>query len=81
MAKLTAASFYEKVTEILSDYEENILTYPNAKIKLERIIAQAKNEELNVNMAVDVLEVIKQARKTSDDDSSEPEDEDSSMIC
>lgn len=80
MLKLTTVSFYEKVAEIISDYQENILTEANARIKLGRLIAQAKHDELKVDMSVEVLSAINQTRKTGEN-SSEPEDNDQSMIC
>lgn len=79
--KLTIVSFYEKVSEILDDYKESILTEANAKIKLERLIAQAKRDELNVDMSTEVLAAINQNSKSEDGSSSEYEDTDSSMIC
>lgn len=85
--KLTTADFYEKVSEILSDYQENILTEENAKLKLERIIAQAKQDGLEINMSSSVLHAIKQntvpPKETEHEDEACPDSYgyDSSMIC
>lgn len=79
MIKLTIVSFYEKVSEILSDYQEHILTEENARLKLHRLIVQAKKDELQVNMSVDVLYAINQERK--DGGGSTEEEEEPSMIC
>ena len=69
--KLTIVSFYEKVTEILSDYQERILTESNAELKLERLIAKAKEDGLEINMTTAVLHAINQNPEpvsTDDDD-------------
>lgn len=58
--KLTTVLFYEKVSEILSDYQERILTEANAELKLERLIAKAKQDGLEINMTTAVLHAMNQ---------------------
>lgn len=75
--KLTTVVFYEKVSEILSDYQDNILTEANAELKLERLIAQAKQDGLEINMSVGILHAIKQnqipAKETEHEDEACPD--------
>lgn len=83
MAKLTIVSFYEKVGEIISDFQEHILTEANATLKMERLIAQAKQDDLKINMTSDVLHAINQNDKPSalSKEADEDVDYDPSMIC
>lgn len=80
MAKLTIVSFYDKLTDILSDYQERILTEKNARLKLTRLISQAQEEGLNINMSVEVLDAINQ-NPESENSGGYTYENDPSMIC
>lgn len=79
MATLTIVSFYEKIGEIVSDYQEHILTESNAILKIDRLIAQAKRDGLKVDMSPHIIHAINQFAEPTKN--SRDYDDDSSMIC